>query len=89
MQNFPYQSLLGTLMHSMLGTHGDIAYAVGALSKVASNPGKAHWDEAVHVLHYLAGTHDYCLVFDHKKAGEMTSFILGYSDSDWAGDLDA
>ena len=88
MQNFPYQSLLGTLMYSMLGTHGDIAYAVGALSKVASNPGKAHWDEAVYVLRYLAGTRDYCLVFDHKTAGEMTSFILGYSDSDWAGDLD-
>ena len=88
MKNFPYQSLLSTLMYSMLGPRGDIAYAVGALSKVESNPGKAHWDEAVHVLCYLAGTCDYCLVFDHKKAGEMTSFILGYSNSDWAGDLD-
>ena len=34
---------------------------------------------------YIAGTHYYCLVSDYKKAGEMTSFILGYSDSDWSG----
>ena len=70
MQNFPYQSLLSTLMYSMLRTCGDIAYGVGALSNVASNPGKVHWDEAVHVLCYLGHTHNYCLVLNCKKAGD-------------------
>jgi hypothetical protein len=51
-------------MYAILGTCPNIAFAVGALSKYSSNPGKAHWNEAVHVLHYLGGTKDLALVFD-------------------------
>ena len=50
MKDYPYQSLISTLMYAMLGTHPNIAFAVGALSKYSSNPGKVHWNEAVHVL---------------------------------------
>ena len=39
MEKVPYQSLIGSLMYAMLGTRPDIAYAVGALSKFAANPG--------------------------------------------------
>ena len=39
MEKVPYQSLIGSLMYAMLGTHPDIAYAVGAFSKFAANPG--------------------------------------------------
>ena len=55
MKNFPYQNLIGTLMYAMLGTRPGIAFAVGVLSKYCANPGHAHWDQAVHVLQYLAG----------------------------------
>ena len=88
MKDYPYQSLIGTLMYAMLGTRPDIAFAVGALSKYSSNPGKGHWNEAVHVLRYLGGTKDLALVFDGSNGADLSSFILGYSDSDWAGDMD-
>jgi hypothetical protein len=88
MKDYPYQSLIGTLMYTMLGTRPDIAFAVGALSKYSSNPGKVHWDEAVHVLLYLGGTKDLALVFDGSNGADLSSLILGYSDSDWAGDMD-
>ena len=88
MKAYPYQSLIGTLMYAMLGTHPDIAFAVGALSKYSSNPGKAQWNEAVHVLCYLGGTKDFALVFDRSHGTNLSSLILGYSDSDWAGDMD-
>ena len=82
MKDYPYQSLIGTLMYAMLGTRPDIAFAVGALSKYSSNPGKVHWNEAVHVLRYLGGTKDLALVFDGSKGADLSSLILGYSDSD-------
>jgi hypothetical protein len=88
MKHFPYQSLIGTLMYAMLGTRPDIAYAVGSLSRFSSNPGKTHWDQALHVLGYLSQTRHYCLEFDGSDDDELTSLIIGYSDSDWAGDVD-
>ena len=88
MKAYPYQSLIGTLMYAMLGTRPDVAFAVGALSKYSSNPGIKHWNEAVHVLRYLGGTKDLGLVYDRSKGADLSSFILGYTDSDWAGDLD-
>lgn len=88
MSSHPYHSLIGTLMYAMLGTRPDIAYAVGALSKYCSNPGKTHWQQALHILRYLAGTREYGLKFDGKLSHDMSSLILGYTDSDWAGDLD-
>jgi hypothetical protein len=88
MKAYPYQSLIGTLMYAMLGTCPDIAFAVGTLSKYSSNPGRKHWNEAVHVLRYLGGTKNLGLVYNRSKGANLSSFILGYTDSDWAGDLD-
>ena len=88
MLDYPYQNIIGTLMYAMLGTHPDIAFAVGALSKFSSNPGKTHWDQAVHVLCYLGGTKNLGLVF-HGDAEEDTygltnswvyQFRLGWSN---------
>jgi len=47
---------LHMVIYAMLGTRPDIAFAMGALSKYSLNHGKAHWNEAVHVLRYLGGT---------------------------------
>ena len=88
MKQYPYQSLIGTLMYAMLATRPDIAFAVGMLSRFSSNPGKVHWDQALHVLGYLSQTRNHCLEFDGSSDEELTSLILGYSDSDWAGDVD-
>ena len=37
-----YQSCIGSIMYTMLGTHPDIAYAVGTLSQFSANPGANH-----------------------------------------------
>ena len=47
-----------------------------------SDPGPTHWSGVKRILRYLQGTRSYGLVF---TAGEEDT-LLGYSDSDWAGD---
>jgi hypothetical protein len=84
-ESFPYQSLIGTLMYAMLGTRPDIAYAVGALSKFCSNFGAAHYKQGMHVLRYLGGTKHYGIKFDGNLGHDLSSIILGYTDSEWAG----
>ena len=75
-------------MYTILGIHPDIAYAVGCLSKYSANSSRTHLDQALHCLCYLAGTKTFGLKYDGNLDGDMLSLILGYSDSDWAGDMD-
>ena len=54
-----YQSIIGSLLYLMIGTHPDIAFAVTHLSQFSTNPTKDHYKAAQHVCCYLVGTHDY------------------------------
>jgi len=61
---------------------------VGALSKFTSNPGKPHWDQGNHVLRYLSGTKHFGITFRGNSEDDLSTMIIGYTDSDWVGDLD-
>lgn len=82
-----YQSALGSLMYVMLGTHPDLAFAVGALSKHAACPGKEHWTALMRVYRYLRGTTDRALVFDGSGSCPEGGALVGYTDADWASDV--
>ena len=102
MANVLYASLVGALMYAAIGTRPDIAFAVGALSRFLSNPGRRHWNEAKRVLSYLKGTSNYAIRYrsNASSAGVVTGYsrgigirptdisIEGFSDSDWAGCID-
>ena len=49
-----------------------------------SNPGKGHWEALKWLLRHLKGTSNVCLKFGRNSSG-----LIGYCDSDYAGDLDA
>lgn len=83
MRDDPYQSLIGSLMYLAVSTKPDIAHTVSVLSQFNVNPGKAHWTSAKRVLRYLQGTKNHGLCFRKTK-----SDLIGYVDSDWAGDID-
>ena len=66
-------------------TRPDVAAAVGVLSQYMSRPSKEHCIGVKHVLRYLKGTLMYGLKFyAHVEEPEL----FGYSDADWAGDVD-
>ncbi len=67
----------------MLGTHPDIAYAVGALSQYLANPGLDHLTVVNWVLKYLNSMKNFKLIYDGES--EESNFIA-YCNSDWAGD---
>jgi len=102
MANVPYMSLIRALMYTAIGTQPDIAFAVGALSRFLSNPGRQHWNEVKCVLSYLKGTSDYAICYSSEKSltGEVISYLCsvgiqlteglmkGFCDLDWAGCID-
>ncbi|KAL5499747.1 hypothetical protein EMCRGX_G011207 [Ephydatia muelleri] len=79
-----YQSMVGSLLYAAIATRPDIAQAVGAVSKFNSCPTETHLTGVKRILRYLKGTINLGLKFE-KTAD---SSIIGFSDADWAGDLD-
>ena len=79
-----YKSAVGSLLHLSNRTRPDIAYAVGLVSRFSSDPCKEHFMAVKRIFRYLKRTADYGLLY---KADGSTDCV-GYSDADWAGDLD-
>ena len=78
-----YQKAIGSLTYAAICTRPDISAAVGVLSQFMSNPNTTHWTGVKRILRYLRGTTHYGLVYD----GNQNNELYGYSDADWAGDL--
>jgi hypothetical protein len=85
MSGVPYRAAIGSLMYLMVSTRPDLAAAVGLLSRFLNNPGEQHWIGVKKVFKYLQGTRKVGLEY-RKGQGVI---LEGYTDSDWAGDLDS
>src|SRR5260221_3501994 len=81
-----YQSMLGSLMYTAIGTHLDIMYAIHSLSQFLITPGPVHLTALKHMYHYLNSTQDLGITFD---GNQLQDGLVTYSDSDWAGDLNS
>ena len=84
MSSIPYQSAVGSLVYTMIGTRADIAYAVGVVSQYMTNPGPLHWTAIKRIFHYLKDTMDHGLSY----SGSPNLPVVGYCDVDYEGDID-
>ena len=48
------------------------------------NPRESHWKAAKRILRYVRGTIQFGIHYSAKAA----PLLVGFTDSDWAGDLD-
>jgi hypothetical protein len=78
--NFPYQSLVGSLMYLATCTRPDLAYCVSMLSQFNTCYQKPHVEAAKRALRYLQKTKLLGLSY-----GGGSNVLIGYVDADWAG----
>ena len=78
-----YQSAVGSLLYLSGGTRPDITFTVCSVAKFCSQPTKCHWTAVKRIFRYLKGAPDLGLLYSRGDQQECR----GYSDSDWAGDL--
>ena len=78
-----YRSIVGSLRY-LVNTRPDLAYSVGMVSRFMETPNFEHWTAIKRIVRYVAGTTQY----DCRYVKEDISELLGYSDSDHAGDLE-
>ena len=80
-----YRSIIGSLRY-LVNTRPDLAYSVGVVSRHMEAPGKEHWAAVKHILRYVKGTIGYGCKYE--RGTRLKPILLGYSDSDFAGDLE-
>jgi hypothetical protein len=80
-----YRSIVGSLRY-LVNTRPDLSFAVGYVSRFLDEPHEDHLSAVKHILRYVAGTRSFGLWFEKEKKEEAV--LVGFSDSDYAGDID-
>ncbi|XP_050289681.1 secreted RxLR effector protein 161-like [Quercus robur] len=78
-----YRSMIGCLLY-LTASRPDIAFSVGVCSRFQSNPKVSRLNVVKRIIKYVSGTCDYGLFY--RKESNLS--LVGYSDSDWAGNAD-
>ena len=78
-------SMVGSLLYAAMVTRPDIAFAVQRLSRHLQDARPEDWAAGKRVMRYLQGTLSLGIIY---RGGIETPVLSGYSDSDWAGDMD-
>jgi hypothetical protein len=86
MRTVDYIGAVGALMYLAIVMRPDIAYVVGVLCRFMANPGPEHWKAAKHLLRYVTGTIDFCLLY--KLDPNMPNLFRTFSNADLAGNVD-
>eukprot|EP00253_Pinus_taeda_P011391 PITA_11391 len=77
------QSKEGKLLY-LTHTRPDLSFAVGLVDRFLQNPRESHWKAAKRILRYVRGT----IQFGIHYSAKATPLLVGFTDSDWAGDPD-
>jgi hypothetical protein len=80
-----YRSIVGCLRYPV-NTCPDIVFEVGYVSRFLENPREDHMTAVKHIVRYVAGTKTWGLWFSKRREGAVS--LTGFSDSDYAGDVD-
>ncbi|MBW0593640.1 hypothetical protein O181_133355 [Austropuccinia psidii MF-1] len=78
-----FQQAIGSLNYLAHHTRPDILFATNQLSKHSLKPNQCHWNALKHLLRYLNGTKDKCLVYKHQSIKQA---LTGWADADYAND---
>ena len=76
-----YRQLIGSLLY-LTHSQPDICYTMNYMLRYMHKPHDIHWKEANNILQYIQGTGTY----DIHYAVDSKLELVGYTDSNWAGD---
>lgn len=83
--NVPYREAVGSLMFLSVVSRSDIAYSVNIVSRYLNKHSQSHWNAVKRIFKYLLDTVDYGLLYEIQ---DKSIGLNGYSDADFAGDID-
>jgi len=78
-----YRSMIGSLLY-LTASRPDITFSVGVCACFQANPKESHLTTVKHIIRYVNDT----LLYGIWYSRETNLVIAGYSDADWAGNVD-
>ena len=78
-----YQSIVGSLLYLSTKTRPDISFAVSVAARHCNSPNVNNFNSLKRILRYLNGTANLGIMYSKDNISKC----VGYSDSDWAGDV--
>jgi len=88
-KDFPYRELIGSALHIARWTRCDIANTVSKLSSLNNKPTRKAVKAVKRLWAYLRGTAHLKFQLSLSNIRKAAFLMRGYSDSDWAGDIDS
>lgn len=82
--SFPYREAIGSLIYLAIATRPDISYAIGSCSRFMEKPSQMHANAVKRILKYVKGTLNFGIYYESN----CDFGLRGYSDADYAGDVD-
>lgn len=71
--HLPYPSIVGSIMYAATISRPDLAFPANLLARYISKWNAEHYRAAKHLLRYLRGTSDLCLLFDAESSQRTVS----------------
>eukprot|EP00253_Pinus_taeda_P027362 PITA_27362 len=78
-----YHQLVGKILY-LTHTCPDLSFDVGLIAQFMQTPPEIHWKAAKRILHYVRGIVQFGIHYNV----EASPLLVGFTDSDWAGDPD-
>jgi hypothetical protein len=78
-----YKSMIGSLLY-LTASRPDIAFSVGVCARFQANPKESHLTAVKRIIRYVNDT----LLYGIWYSRETNLIVAGYSDADWAGNVD-
>ncbi|MBW0476036.1 hypothetical protein O181_015751 [Austropuccinia psidii MF-1] len=76
-----FQQAIGTINYIAHHTRPDILFSINQLSRYSIRPGRCHWSALKHLLCYLKGTRNKCLIYNQTSSKDP---LTGWADADYA-----
>eukprot|EP00253_Pinus_taeda_P008167 PITA_08167 len=78
-----YYQLVGNILY-LTHTRPYLSFVVGLISRFMQSPHESHWKLAKRIIHCVRGI----VQFGIHYSAEASPLLVGFTDSNWVGDLD-
>ena len=78
-----YRSMIGSFFY-LTASRPDISYSVGVCARYQANPKQSHMTAFKRIIKYVKTTAEFGVWYSK----DTSDFLVGYSDTDWAGNVD-
>jgi hypothetical protein len=86
LQDFKLSQVVGSVLFATVNTRLDVSFACSRVGQKVADPKPEDYSQGAKMLRYLNGTRDQGILFEY--GGGNTVQVVGFADSDWAGDND-